>query len=86
MLILRHKETAPRTIMDKTSVASFPDQSVYMPLSSRGPLIGPREIVLAYLDRMVWERVLVSDMAWVVVWGVAWDEAKVVDLQEMLDM
>lgn len=35
---------------------------------------------------MVWERVLVSDMAWVVVWGVAWDEAKVVDLQEMLDM
>lgn len=45
MLILRHKETAPRTIMDKTSAASFPDQSVYMPLSSRGPLIGLREIM-----------------------------------------
>lgn len=45
-----------------------------------------RNYVLAYLDRMVWERVLVSDMAWVVVWGVAWDEAKVVDLQEMLEM
>lgn len=29
----------------KTSAASFPDQSVYMTLSSRGPLIGPREIM-----------------------------------------